>query len=156
MCFPFKRGVCAGVVFSCLLAVCAGMVQIRDGHAAAAKKVLVIFPEEGWSAPAYQKIYGAIKSVFEEDDHMSVTLFGECLDLYLFSGADRERVLVGFLREKYASVKFDLLIPVANSSLDFMLRHRDSLFPEAPMIYCKAWRSETRAWSTGVTSPAQR
>jgi signal transduction histidine kinase len=137
MCFPFKRGVCAGVFFFCLLAVCAGMVQIRDGHAADAKKVLVIFPEEGWSAPAYQKIYGAIKSVFEEDDHMGVTLFGECLDLYLFLGADRERALVGFLREKYAGVKFDLLIPVANSSVDFMLRHRDSLFPEAPMIYCK-------------------
>ena len=137
MCFPFKRGVCAGVVFSCLLAVCAGMVQIRDGHAADAKKVLVIFPEEGWSAPAYQKIYGAIKSVFEEDDQMHVTLFGECLDLYLFPDADRERALVGFLREKYARERFDLIIPVANSSVQFILRHRERLFPGIPVVYCQ-------------------
>ena len=137
MCFPSKRGVCAGIVFACLLAVCAGMVQIRDGHAAAAKKVLVIFPEEGWSAPAYQKIFGAIKSVFDEDDKMRVTLFGESLYLYLFSNEDEERVLVRFLREKYAHERFDLIIPVANSSVQFILRHRERLFPGIPVVYCQ-------------------
>ncbi len=137
MCFPFKRGVCAGVVFSCLLAVCAGMFQIRDGHAADAKKVLVIFPENGWSGPAYQMFYNAIKSKFDQNDKMHVTLFGESLDLYLFPNEERERRLVAFLREKYAEARFDLLIPVANSSLDFMLRHRDSLFPGVPMVYCR-------------------
>lgn len=135
--FGFKRGVRTGVVFFCLLAACTGMLHVSDGHAADTKKVLVIFPEEGWSAPAYQTIYNAIKSVFDADDHMFVTLFGECLDLYLFSGVDRERSLVAFLQKKYAGVKFDLLMPVANSSLDFIMRHRDSLFPGTPMVYCK-------------------
>ena len=135
--FGFKRGVRTGVVFFCLLAVCRGVLCVGNGHAADTKKVLVIFPEEGWSAPAYQTIYNAIKSVFDADDHMFVTLFGECLDLYLFSGVDRERSLVAFLQEKYGGVKFDLLMPVANSSLDFIMRHRDSLFPETPMVYCK-------------------
>jgi signal transduction histidine kinase len=135
--FGFKRGVCIGAFFFCLLAVCTGMLCVRNGHAADAKKVLVVFPEDAWSAPAYQTIYDAIKSVFDADDRMRVTLFGECLDLYLFPGVDRERSLVAFLQKKYAGVKFDLLIPVANSSLDFIMRHRDSLFPGTPIVYCK-------------------
>ncbi len=135
--FSFKRGVRTGVVFFCLLAVCAGMVQIRDGHAADAKKVLVVFPENGWSGPTYQMFYDAIKSTFDQNDKMQFTLFGESLDLYLFPNEDRERALVGFLREKYANAGFDLLIPVANSSLDFLLRHRDSLFPGVTMVYCR-------------------
>jgi signal transduction histidine kinase len=135
--FPSKRGVRTSVFFFCLLAVCTGMFCVRNGHAADAKKVLVVFPEDAWSAPAYQTIFEAIKSVFDKEGPMQVTLFGECLDMYLFPGVDRERSLVRFLREKYASMKFDLLIPVANSSLDFMLRYRDSLFPATPIVYCK-------------------
>ena len=132
-----KRGVLTGLAFACLLAVSSWMLHARISHAADAKKVLVVFPEDAWSAPAYQTIFEAIKSVFDKGGPLQVTLLGECLDLYLFPGAEKERSLVGFLREKYAGMKFDLLIPVANSSLDFIKRHRDSLFSGTPIVYCK-------------------
>lgn len=132
-----KRGLLAGVAFACLLTVLGWTFHARTGHAADAKKVLVVFPEDAWSAPAYQTIFEALKSAFDKGGPLQVSLFGECLDLYLFPGLEREQPLVGFLREKYAGVKFDLLIPVANSSLDFIMRHRETLFPATPIVYCK-------------------
>ncbi len=153
---PLTAGILARIAFSCLLAVCICMLPSRDGHAANSKKVLILFPEEGWSAPAYQTVYNAIKSAFDEDDKMQITLFGESLDLYLFTGEDRERALAEFLREKYARERFDLLIPVAPSSLNFMLRYRDSIFPGIPMVYCGgvAHRNQRLEHKSDVTGTA--
>lgn len=129
-------GILARVAFSCLLAACICILHARDGHAADAQKVLILFPEEGWSAPAYRTVYNAIKSAFDDADQTQITLLGESLDLYLFPSEDRERALAEFLREKYARERIDLIIPVANSSINFMLRYRDSIFPGIPMVYC--------------------
>ncbi|RPJ06853.1 MAG: hypothetical protein EHM37_18930, partial [Deltaproteobacteria bacterium] len=153
---PLTAGILARIAFACLLAVCICMLPSRDGHAANSKKVLILFPEEGWSAPAYQTVYNAIKSAFDEDDKMQITLFGESLDLYLFTGEDRERALAEFLREKYTRERFDLLIPVAPSSLNFMLRYRDSIFPGIPMVYCGgvAHRNQRLEHKSDVTGTA--
>jgi signal transduction histidine kinase len=134
--FPSKRGILARGACACLLAACICILHARDGQAADANNVLILFPEEGWSAPDYRTVYNAIKSAFDEADQMKITLLGESLDLYLFHSEDRERALAEFLREKYARERIDLIIPVANSSINFMLRYRDSIFPGIPMVYC--------------------
>jgi len=134
--FPSKRGILARVVFSCLVAVCICMLHPGDGDTADVKKVLIIFPEEGWSAPAYRTVYDAIKHRFDETPQIEATLFGESLDLYLFPDQAAQQHLAEFLGEKYGNMKIDLIIPVAHSSLNFVLRARDSIFSEIPVVYC--------------------
>jgi hypothetical protein len=112
------------------------MLHARGLHAAGVKNVLVVFPEEAWTAHAYRTIYNALKSKFDETRQNEVTLFGESLDLYLFPDGSRQQYLAEFLREKFSRMKIDLLIPVAPSSLSFVLRTRDTIFPGIPVVYC--------------------
>jgi len=126
----------ARVCFFCALAVCICMLHARGLHAAGVKNVLVVFPEEAWTAHAYRTIYNALKSKFDETRQNEVTLFGESLDLYLFPDGSRQQYLAEFLREKFSRMKIDLLIPVAPSSLSFVLRTRDTIFPGIPVVYC--------------------
>jgi signal transduction histidine kinase len=126
----------ARVCFCCALAICICMVHARGLHAAGVKNVLVVFPEEAWTAHAYRTIYNAIKSKFDETRQNEVTLFGESLDLYLFPDGSRQQYLAEFLRGKFSRMNIDLLIPVAPSSLSFVLRTRDTIFPGIPVVYC--------------------
>lgn len=132
----FRSSILTRVAFFCLLAVCTGTLPVRGLHAAGLKNVLVVFPEEAWTAHAYRTIYNAIKSKFDETPQNEVTLFGESLDLYLFPDWARQQYLADFLRGKFSRMNIDLLIPVAPSSLSFVLRTRDTIFPGIPVVYC--------------------
>jgi PAS domain S-box-containing protein len=144
----FLAGTLARLAFFCLLAIC-----IFTPHASAAnqpeniKNVLILFPEESWAAPGYRAIYHAIKSVFDEDPKTRITLFGDSLDLYLFPDEAGQQSIAEFLRKKYANVKIDLLIPVATSGLNFLLRHRNSIFPGIPVVYCGEIANENKRLS---------
>jgi signal transduction histidine kinase len=134
-CSRFKtvlaRVACGWMAAVCLCAPCA-----HAGPAPDVKKVLVLFPEESFSAPAYRMIYGALKEVFDRTVKAEATLFGESLDLYLFPDSAAQRNLAAFIGSKYARTNIDLLIPVAPSSLGFVLRLRESIFPGVPVVYC--------------------
>ncbi|HSW49381.1 MAG TPA: ATP-binding protein [Bryobacteraceae bacterium] len=111
--------------------------QSRAGHVhPPIKNVLILFPEESWSAPVYQTVYNSIKQLFDETLEVETTLFGESLDLYLFADEAGQKTLAEFLTKKYGRIKIDLVIPVAPSSLNFLLRSRDGLFPGIPIVYC--------------------
>jgi signal transduction histidine kinase len=49
-----------------------------------------------------------------------------------------ERRVISFLREKYASRKIDLIMPVAFPTLRFFLKHRAEVFPGVPAVFCAA------------------
>lgn len=132
----FRSALPARAAFYCLLVLCLGALHVRGLHAVEVKNVLVLFPEEAWSAPAYQTIYQAIKSVLDETPTHEVTLFGESLDLYLFPDDTGKQTLAEFLEKKFGHIKFDLLIPVAPSGVRFILQTRDTIFPGIPVVYC--------------------
>jgi PAS domain S-box-containing protein len=45
-------------------------------------------------------------------------------------------LLVEMYQRLYEKVKFDAIIASDNNALDFLLRHRDSLFPGVPVVFC--------------------
>ncbi len=100
------------------------------------RNVLVLFPEESWSTPTYRTIYDAIKSVFDLSPGADVELFGDGLDLHLFPDETGQEFLADFLTHKYGRMKIDLVVPVAPSSLGFVMRTRHRLFRDAPVVYC--------------------
>ena len=130
-------GTLVRVVLACLVLACPLASQSRAGQVQPPiKNVLILFPEESWSAPAYQTVYNSIKQRFDETLEVETTLFGESLDLYLFPDEAGQKSLAEFLLKKYGRIKIDLVIPVAPSSLNFLLRSRNGLFPGIPVVYC--------------------
>jgi signal transduction histidine kinase len=65
----------------------------------------------------------------------SIHIFSEFLDEPEFGGDKYELALSTYLREKYAARPPDAVLLVGDTTLGFMLRFRDRLFPSVPMVY---------------------
>ena len=62
-------------------------------------------------------------------------LYTEFLDVPRFHGEAYARTVATFLREKYAAHPPNVIIVGSDSALELVLRHRESLFPKAPIVY---------------------
>ncbi|UCF90990.1 MAG: hypothetical protein JSW39_22320, partial [Desulfobacterales bacterium] len=120
----------------CLLTICFSTPFARAAAPPDFKKVLVLFPDQGWIAPAYRIIYSAVKSVFDEHSQDQIILFADSLDLSLYPNETDRRDLARIFRNKYAGEHIQVVIPVAPSGLDFMLQHRETIFPDVPIVFC--------------------
>jgi PAS domain S-box-containing protein len=100
------------------------------------KKVLILFPSEGWSAPAHRIIYNGMKAIFDQSPVHDVVLSGDVLDPSFATGEVEERKLAEFFRTKYALENIDILIPACPTFLEFILRYRDVMFPGIPIVVC--------------------
>jgi signal transduction histidine kinase len=132
----FLSGTRVRVALTCLLAACFCCSSAYADKNHPMKNVLILFPQEGWYAPATRAIYHAIKSVFDENSKFSVSLFDENIDLHLFRDRTSRRNIADFIKNKYGDTKIDLIIPVTSASLNFLLGLQDSLFPGIPIVYC--------------------
>jgi PAS domain S-box-containing protein len=62
-------------------------------------------------------------------------VFSEYLDLMRFPAAQYGDDIVRFLRARHETRKPDVLITLANTTLQFVLDHRDDLFPGVPIVF---------------------
>ena len=74
-----------------------------------------------------------------------VQTFSEFLDEPDFRGPDYEGAVTTYLREKYATRPPDVIVAVSNEAFDFLLRHREQLFPRAPLVHTAVATSFLRA-----------
>ncbi len=51
------------------------------------------------------------------------------------SGATASAALADYIRRKYRSRHIDVVIAMTNDALQFVLEHRDELFPDAPIVF---------------------
>jgi PAS domain S-box-containing protein len=123
-------------VIICLLTICFSGLFARAAGPPDIKKVLLLFPDQGWVAPAYRKIYSSVKSVFNAHSDNQIVLLADSLDLSFYPPETDHRKIAGFLQHKYAGEHIQVVIPVAPSGLNFMLRYREILFPDIPIVAC--------------------
>jgi len=45
-------------------------------------------------------------------------------------------LLLGLYKQAYSNVAFDVIVASDNNALDFLLQHRDRLFPGVPVVFC--------------------
>jgi hypothetical protein len=69
-------------------------------------------------------------------------IYRESMDLSRFAANDRETVLVNALRAKYAKKKIDAVVALFPDALNFLLRHRDEIFPGVPTVFCGLDRAQ--------------
>jgi PAS domain S-box-containing protein len=129
-------GMLVRVAFSWLLVVCIYSSQAHADQPAGIKKVLALFPSEGWSSPSQRAVYNGMKAVFDQSPRQDVILMGDILDVSFATGETEQRRLADFFRAKYAGENIDVVVPVTRTSLEFVLRYRDIMFPGIPIVFC--------------------
>jgi signal transduction histidine kinase len=123
------------VLLLALLALlcCASSSPARDAKRA---KIVVLLYPEARLLPEILAVEGAIRPTLDPEG--AVSFYTEYLDLSRLSNAQDEQQMIAFLREKYASRRVDLIMPVAFPTLRFFLKHRAALFPGVPAVFCAA------------------
>ena len=101
-------------------------------------KTVLFISSERSDMPAMRELEETVREVFHDSADPEIELFPEYLDFARFpvehyGGAD-----VKYLRERYAAQQIDLILVTTGFSLDFVLSHRDELFPKAPIVFCAA------------------
>jgi PAS domain S-box-containing protein len=129
-------GIIVRVSFSFLLGVCIFTSQAHPDQPEGTKKVLALFQSEGWSAPSHRTVYNGMKTVFDQSSRKDVILLGDILDLSFTTEGTEQQRLADFFRTKYAKENIDVVVPVTPASFYFVLRHRDIMFPEKPIVFC--------------------
>src|SRR5262245_50670390 len=106
----------------------------RSQQVAAPKRILVLY----W----YSKVWPP-NAVFEQNIQAvlrsapvgSVEYFPEYLEANRFPGNNQEVALRDFLRLKYAQRPIDVVVAFPDGPLNFLLKYRNELFPQAPIVF---------------------
>ena len=76
-----------------------------------------------------------IRSVFEAGTADRIKIDVEHLDLIRLQDEHYVRLLLDLYRHKYSKIKPDLIIPIYNGALGFVLRYGSDLFPDIPIVF---------------------
>ena len=98
------------------------------------KNVLVLASYKSTAPVAYQWNRG-IQSVFESENSSPIDIKIEYLDLNNFNDDRYLQLLRDQLRHKFLKFKPDLVMPIYNRALGFVLKHREDLFPGIPIVF---------------------
>jgi PAS domain S-box-containing protein len=109
------------------------------------KLVVVFYPNESDRAPGLILADHAIRSTFAAEAPWRVEVRNEYVDTSRLRDPAFKQAQVSFLRQKYAGRKVDLVMAGLSSGLDFVLDHREQLFPGAPVVYIAVDQREVKA-----------
>ena len=107
----------------------------------AMKNVLLLFSGR-FSAPLSMQVDEAVRQTFERSPSVKVELYTETLDVARFDPERYGSLQAAYLREKFAERKPDLIITSLPQATRFVLKFRNELFPDTPIISCLADESE--------------
>ena len=116
-----------------LLAVPA-LLLIHVALAAEAKRVLLIHTSNRLSDTIIA-VESGLHQVLDANPAQPVEIFSEFLDEPRFGGDRYELTVTTYLHDKYADRPLDAVVVGGDAALEFMLRHRDRLFPGVPVLH---------------------
>jgi len=96
---------------------------------------MLILDQSEARGPFYYQIFSGIRAAVNADTEAHVTIYSESLDLSRFRGQASEENLHRFLREKYRDRPIGVLIAIGAATLNLVLRWRDELWPETPIVF---------------------
>jgi signal transduction histidine kinase len=100
-----------------------------------------------WSSedfPTNPIVDAAIRRVLSSRSDMLIDHYAEYLESDRFPAAEAAAALRDYIRAKYRGRQIDLVIAISDPALQFVLRHRAQLFPNASVVF------------TGTTAPPPR
>lgn len=86
--------------------------------------------------PAGVRTLEAFKNRLKERGVENIDTFIEFLELGRFPGQAHKTRTARFLEEKYSETPPDLLVPISQGALAFLLENRSTIAPKTPIVYC--------------------
>jgi len=120
-------------VSRCLIAVPA-LLLVHLALAADAKHVLVVHTSNRLSGYGIA-VESGLRQVLDANPAQPVEIFSEFLDEPRFGGDRYEVTVTTYLHDKYADHPIDAVVAGGDAALEFILRHRDQLFPRVPVLH---------------------
>ncbi|HJZ89648.1 MAG TPA: PAS domain S-box protein [Gemmataceae bacterium] len=109
------------------------------------KFVVVVYPDESDGAPGIILVNRAIRSTFASQSPGQIEVHNEYVNTARMRDADFIQAQVALLRQKLAGRKVDLVIAGLSSGLDFVMEHRDKVFPGVPVVYVAVDEREVKS-----------
>jgi PAS domain S-box-containing protein len=101
----------------------------------APKKTVLVLYGDPLSAPADRMTEQGLTVALSSAHGRNLEVFSEYLDLMRFPAAQYGDDIVRYLRARYGTRKPDVLIMLVNTTQQFVLAHRDELFPGVPIVF---------------------
>jgi len=124
----------AFITLFCIAWLNAGVGRPGEAVRPAKKTVLVLYGNP-LTIPANRMIEEGLTAALSSAWAWDLEVFSEYLDLTLFPAARYGDDIAVYLRARYETRKPDVLITVSNTTLKFVLDHRNELFPGVPIVF---------------------
>ena len=106
----------------------------RAQQAATPKRILVLYwYNKDWPANA---VFGqSFQAILQTAPAGHTEYYAESLESNQFPGENQSQLLHDYLRQKYADRHLNVVVAVTDAALDFLLKYRDDLFPNTPIVF---------------------
>ncbi|MGH9238823.1 MAG: sensor histidine kinase [Vicinamibacterales bacterium] len=146
------RGVRRGLVVAAVIA-CVFAPHAHAQEAQGRRQVVVLNstrPDDQFSVIWARELPRLLGEGIEE----GVDFYTEDFDFVRFARPEYERAYVDLLRLKYGGRGVDLVIPIGGQAIEFMNKHRNDLFHDAPAVFHTLMPPRSRlANATGLINP---
>jgi signal transduction histidine kinase len=119
---------------------------------------VVILPGANFLLPASMIQDGAMRNTLTAQAPRGVEFFPETLETMRLPDASFETAYVAYLREKYRSVRVDLILAVTTYALNFAEAHGEALWPDVPIVFYSVAEPvlKGRQLKAGITGQTMR
>ena len=101
------------------------------------RNVLVVYSNNRL-VPGNVAVDRGLRAVLTRVSGPPTQIYSEFLDRPDFGGAAYETTVKAYLHDKYAARPPDAIVGVSDEAVDFLVRHRDRLFPGVPLVHVAA------------------
>ena len=105
--------------------------------------VLILFSSQS-DIPAQPYVVNGIKSFLDASSEFRTEYFIEYMDLPRNTGEAYQRKLAELYRQKHQNSRLDLIIPFSGPALDFVVRNRNEIFPQSPIVFSGVLEEELK------------
>jgi signal transduction histidine kinase len=120
-----------------VVALCvAGACVPAEGRAQSATPLTVL--GINWSTedfPGSPVIDAGIRQAFRSRSDLTIDYFAEYLESDRFPAEHASLAFRDYIRQKYRNRRIDVVLAISAVALDFVLEHRDYLFPGVPVVF---------------------
>jgi len=106
-----------------------------------------------WSSEDFSgtpRVDAAIREALREGPPADIAYFAEYLESDLFPEDEATLAFRDYIQRKYRGRRIDVVVANADPAVQFVLRHREELFPEAAILYMSLTEPQMPGRSTGV------
>ncbi|HKR15417.1 MAG TPA: ATP-binding protein [Pyrinomonadaceae bacterium] len=121
-------------------------------EASATKRVVVLYWYDK-NYPGHVRWDRGFTSALWSTNEGSIEYYPEYLEANRFPGETQSQILRDYLKHKYADRKIDVVVAQSDVSLNFLVKYKNDLFPDTPVVFYSAIRpgADTLAERSNIT-----